>query len=296
MRQIRVAHSPTVNGKTLKDVIPPGSGVLLGVIVRNGDSAIPHGDSVVEPGDHITLIGHREKMCGIQKLFQGEEIRPKRVAIMGGSTIGLRLAQALEGKVRSVKLFERNEARAEALAAKLAKAKVVCRDASSRVSLEQEHIDSVDVFVSATRDDEKNIMAGVLAKEVGARNVVGVVHQPDFAGLVNRLGIDLAVTPRACFANRILKLVHQDQVTSLAVLSEGQIEVLEFEVGDGTPALGQQLKDFKLGEGALIAAILRGDTLIVPSGEDAIQAGDSVILIATVDSLESARKLLQKKK
>ena len=42
--------------------------------------------------------------------------------------------------------------------------------------------------------------------------------------------------------------------------------------------------------------ILRGETLIVPSGEDEIQAGDSVILIAMADSLEAARKLLQKKK
>jgi len=297
MRHMHVAQTPTVNGKTLKDVVPPGSGVLLGVIDRNGSSTIPHGDSVVEPGDHVTLIGQREKIGAIERLFLGEEVKPRRVAIMGGSTIGVRLAQALEGKVRTVKLFERREDRSNALAAKLEKAKVVCRDATSRAALEQEHIGGVDTFVAATRDDERNIMAGVLAKEVGARRVVAVVHHPDFAPLVERLGIDLAITPRASIANRILKLVHQDQVISLAVLGEGQVEVVELAVGDASVLLGKQLKDVntKFPRGALIATILRGEKVIVPSGEDAIRPGDSVILIAASESLDTARKLLQKK-
>lgn len=298
MRQIRVSKTPTRNGKTLKDVIPPGSGVLLGLIDRKSTSQIPHGDSVVEVGDHVTLVGHRDKLEGVQSLFMDTGDEARRVAIMGGSTIGLRVAKALEGRVKSIKLFERREDRSEALAEQLTKAKVVCRDATSRVALEQEHIDSVDVFVAATNDDERNIMAGVLAKEVGARIVIAVVHQPDFATLVERLGIDMAVTPRASFANSVLKLVHRGQVTSLAVLSEGKVEVLEIPVGDGSPALGKSLADIgsRFPRGALVTTILRGDQVIVPSGDDEIEAGDSLILISSAEALDGARKLLQKKK
>lgn len=298
MRQVRVTKTPTTNGKALKDVIPPGSGVLLGLIDRRGESQIPHGDSVVELGDHITLVGHRDKLPGVQNMFMDSMECARRVAIMGGSTIGLRVAQALEGKVKSIKLFERREDRTEALAEKLTKAKVICRDATSRVALEQEHLDSVDVFVAATNDDERNIMAGVLAKEVGARTVVAVVHQPDFAPIVERLGIDLAVTPRSSFANSVLKLVHRGQVTSLAVLSEGKVEVLEIPVGDGSPILGRRLIDMrsKFPRGALITTILRGDKVIVPSGEDEIEAGDSLILVASAQALDPARRLLRKKR
>jgi len=227
MRQIRASKTPTVDGKTLKDVIPRGSGVLLGLIDRRGKSQIPHGDSVVEVGDHVTLVGHRDKLPAVQALFMDTVEGARRVAIMGGSTIGLRTALALEDKVKSVKLFERSEDHSEVLAEQLTKAKVVCRDATSRAALEQEHVDSVDVFVAATGDDERNIMASVLAKEVGAKYVIAVVHQPDFATLVERLGVDLAVTPRAAFANSVLKLVHGDDVTSLALLSEGKVEVLD---------------------------------------------------------------------
>lgn len=295
MLQVRAAKSPTRNGKTLKDVIRPGSGVLLGVIERDGKCMIPHGDSIVEPGDLVTFIGTHESIDQIQRLFHGEEVKPRRVAIMGGGTIGLRLAQALEDKMKTVKVFERHEERAQRLAEKLARAKVVCRDATSRVALEQEHVDTMDMFVAATGDDERNIMAAVLAKEVGARSVAAIVHQPDFAPLVKRLGIDLAVTPRASIATRIMKMMYRGDVTSLAVLGEGQVEIVEMAVRDGVSVLGQPLKDLRMPRGALVATIIRGDSVLIPSGNDAIMAGDSVIVIAAAKSLDAVRKTMTKR-
>lgn len=294
LRQMIAGVSPTVGGKTLKDVFPSGSRVLVGLISRDGVSLVPHGDSVIRPGDQVTLIGQRDKIGKAIKLFQSEEEKPERVAIVGGGTIGLRVAQALDGKIKSVKLFERREDRAQILAPKLKKGKVVCRDGTSRVSLEQEHIDAVDVFVSATKDDERNIMAAVLAKDLGAKKAVAIINQPDFAPLVRRLGIDLAVTPRASIANRILKLAHRGEVESLAILDEGEVEVLEFEVGAKSAVLNRPLREAssRLPKGVLIATIVRGDDVTVPGGDDRLQAGDRVILIAKGDALEPARRLL----
>lgn len=293
MRQMRVTKSPTTGGKTLRDVVRAGSGVLLGVISRNGDIVIPHGDTIVEPGDLVTLIGRSEEVDSMQKRFQGKEPKSQRAVVMGGSSIGLYLAQALENQRRSVKLFDRNMARCEELVSVLKKTKVVCRDGTSREALEQEHVGSADVFVATTDDDERNIMASVLAKEVGATQAIAVVHQPDFVPLVGKLGVDHAVTPRACIANRILKLVHQKGVTSLAVLEEGKVEIVEFSVNAKTPVVGKRLRDLKskLPSGALVATILRGDEVIVPSGNDEIHEGDSVVLIVASDSLEPVQKL-----
>ncbi|MFP4501754.1 MAG: Trk system potassium transporter TrkA [Candidatus Hydrogenedentota bacterium] len=294
MHQIRVNRSPADQAKPLKDLLPPGTGVLLGVINRHGKSFIPHGDSRIEPGDHVTLFGQSGQLEKAHRLFYQAEAHPRRVAIMGGGKMGLLLAQALEDKVKTVKIFERRQERSEELSEKLTKAKVVCRDAVSRTSLEQEHIDEFDVFVAATRDDERNIMAGVLAKEVGVRDVVAIVHQPDFAPLVTRLGIDLAITPRASIANRIVRLMHQKEVTSLAVIGEGQVEVLEFTLNEKSPLTGKRLKELKIPRGALVAAIMREKRVIVPGGDDRLQGGDHVVVITMADTLEPARKLFQK--
>lgn len=291
MRQMRVSVSPTVNGLTLKDICPPGCGVLVGLISRGGDIMVPDGEAVIEPNDLVTFIGRRDKINDIMRQFQGTEPKATRVAIMGGSSVGLHLAQLLEGRQPSVKLFDWDLSRCNYLASRLKRTKIVCRDGTSRIALEQEHIADYDVFVSTTNDDEHNIMAAVLAKEVGAEKTIAVVHQPDFAPLVRRLGINHAVTPRASIANRILRLVHQRRVTSLAILEEGKAEIIELPVEDDSPAIGSALRDVRLPRGTLVASILRGDEVIVPSGADTIEAGDSVVIIGAPEKLEAVRKM-----
>jgi trk system potassium uptake protein TrkA len=293
MRQVRVKRSPTHGDRTLKDVKLP-AGVLLGLISRNGKTIIPRGDAKIEVHDLVTLVGEKDKMDNVQKLFQGTEPSIRSVVIAGGGTIGMHLASIQAQRGRQVKLLEWNPNRCNELAAALKHTTVICRDATSRVALEQEHVEDADMFVAATKDDERNIMAGVLAKEVGADQTVAVVHQPDFAPLVSRLGIDYAVTPRASIANRILKLIHQKEVSSLSVLEEGQIEVIEMPVAADAPIIGKQLKDVRFPKDSLVTTVLRGDTVIIPRGEDEIHAGDSVIVISSVDSVEGVQKIFQR--
>lgn len=298
LQQMRVTRSPTVGGKTLKDItLPPG--VLIGVISRKGATLIPHGNSTIEAGDLVTFIGRKEQMQVVKTQFHGTEPDLRKVVIMGGGRIGLHLAQIMEAQQFSIKLIEWDLAVCQDLAGKLKSTKVVCRDATARLTLEEEHVDGADVFVSTAHDDEHNIMAGVLAKEVGVSHTIAVVHQPDFAPLVAKLGIDHAVTPRASFANRVLKLVHQKSVSSLAVLEEGQIEIMEVGITADTPIIGKTLADVfnsKRGTtGVLVASILRGEQVIVPRGDDEFHAGDSIILIATPDALDSALRLLKKR-
>ncbi|MGI6461243.1 MAG: Trk system potassium transporter TrkA [Candidatus Hydrogenedentales bacterium] len=294
LQQLRVTKSPTTGGKLLRDVDLP-AGVLLGVISRKGATLIPHGDSIVEAGDLITLIGRPEQVESVKTLFHGAEPRLDRIVIMGGDHIGLHLAQILERGKYFVKLMDWNAEKCTELATKLNRATVICRNGASRAELEEEHIEDADVFVATTDDDEVNIMAGVLAKEIGATRAIAVVHEPDFASLVAKLGIDHVVTPRACLANRVLKLVHQDALQSIAVLEEGQVEIVEFAVDGEAPIIGKTLQevfDPRRGyRGALVGAIIRGEDVIVPRGSDKIQAGDSIIMIAAPDALDGALKL-----
>jgi len=133
-----------------------------------------------------------------------------------------------------------------------------------------------------------------VAKEVGARQAIAVVHQPDFAPLVRKLGIDHAVTPRASIANRVLRVVHQKNVSTLAVLEEGDVEIIELTVDGNSSIHGRALKDVRLPRGALVATILRGEKVIVPKGDAVIQSGDSIVLIASAELLDAVQKLFKK--
>ena len=72
-------------------------------------------------------------------------------------------------------------------------------------------------------------------------------------------------------------------VTTLHRIVEDKVEALEFQVGRGTPHLGQPLYKLRLKPGTLIACINRRGRAIIPSGGDCIEAGDSVIIVATAD-------------
>lgn len=290
MLQIQVTKPPHAPGETLKDVTLP-KGVLVGVISRGGLAQIPYGGSIIEENDIVTLLGEKDRIEEAQQLFKGFTVPTDKVVIMGGSRTGRNLARILETKGHSVKLIERDMSRCNELAAELKKTKIVCRDATSRLSLEQEHVDGTDIFIAVTHDDERNIMASVLAKEVGATRTLAVVHQPDFAPLVRKLGIDHAVTPRACIANRIMKLTSTEHSQSLAVLEDGQVEILEFRISETSPMIGHTLSDIKFPKHTLVGSILRKDEVIVPTGLDTIQRDDTVIVITRAKVLDSVRKL-----
>ena len=141
-------------------------------------------------------------------------------------------------------------------------------------------------------------VVGVTMKLWGGASDTGccsVADVEDARRVAQQLGIDHVVTPRACLANRVLKLVHQDALQSIAVLEEGQVEIVEFAVDGEAPIIGKTLQevfDPRRGyRGALVGAIIRGEDVIVPRGSDKIQAGDSIIMIAAPDALDGALKL-----
>jgi len=291
MRQMRIASNSNVGARALKDITLP-AGTLAGVVVREGNAFIPNGDTVIEPGDTVAFIGDKEGMAKVQKLFKGSTPATEKVVIMGGSTIGLHLAQVLENRQPSVKLMEWNMATCNAIAPRLKKTKVVCRDASSRDALEQEHVGGADMFIAATSDDERNIMACLLAKEVGAKTSISVVNQPDFASLVGKLGIDHAVTPRVSVANRVLRLIHHRAVSAMGASDSGAVEILEYDVSPKSPIIGKPLRDVRFPKQVLIGGIVRGEKVIVPRGEDALEEGDTVLVIVNAKSIDAVERLI----
>ena len=122
---------------------------------------------------------------------------------------------------------------------------------------------------------------------------LAVVHNPDFAPLVGRLGIDHAVTPRASFANRVLKLVNAERTLSSAVLEEGKIEILEFKINGNSQVAGKPLIDAGFPKNCLVTSIMRDDEMIVPRGYDEIRSGDSVVVIVTEESRDAVQKLFK---
>ncbi|HPX85461.1 MAG TPA: Trk system potassium transporter TrkA [Candidatus Hydrogenedentes bacterium] len=298
LRQVQVSPDAPAAGHLLSEILTPGSGTLVGVIERQGKVFVPDGTTRILSGDKATLLSKREKLSDALSKFQGRVSAIQRVAIMGAGTIGLWIAHTLESTVAEVKLFERNSSRALAVAGEFRKRniQVINRDATTRDSMEQEHLETFDLFIATTEDDERNIVAGVLAREVGVSRVAAVIHHPDFAPLAEKLGVTLAVTPRSVVANSVLKIVRQKTIAASTTLNEGEAEILEISISATSPLKNLLLKDSKgkLPPGVLIATVMRGNEAFIPDGTTMIQEDDSLVLIATTENIHEIQKLFHR--
>jgi trk system potassium uptake protein TrkA len=285
VQEWRVQPGTPAAGTALKDLELP-SGVRVGSIVRKRQTWIAGADDVLQEGDRVTIIGRRGAIDDVRSLFQKSQVEKKYVVIAGGGETGYHLARLLEGYRFSVKVIDVESERAEFLANNLKSATVVKANATRRSVLEEERVGAADVFVACMGDDEENIMASVEARELGTKSVMAIVHRPDYANVVGKLGIDLAVSPREVMAKQVMGLLNTGPLISRSNLTDSTVSVLEVDVRDGAPVTDHVLANLKLPPRCLLAAIIREDFVSVPGGDDRLKAGDVVIALVDESSAD----------
>ncbi len=280
--------------KRLKDVrFPPG--ILVAVIRRGKSIFAPRGDAELMAGDHVTLVGLPTVIDELHPLFDTEQKttagRSQRVAIAGAGETGLFLAEQLEGRRHKVYLIDRDRDRLERIGGGLNGSVLLHGDCTNIQFLREENIQEMNYFIAATGDDESNVMSALLASELKVPKTACLIDRPDYARVVEKVGIDVALSPRIVAANRVLKLVKQGRIRSVTLMEEGAIEVTEYQALASSPITGRPLKDVELPDGTLIGAVVHGSVVTIPRGSDSVRPGDIVITVAESGSAEELGRL-----
>lgn len=276
-------------GCTLRDCKLP-AGVLVAVISHEGAAVIPKGDSVLNAGDKLTLVGLPEPLREVQRLLHAPSERVRNVTIAGGGNTGLFLANVLERRDYHIKIIDSDKDRCEYLSERLDRAQVVYGDATDMGFLKEERAGDADVAVGVMGDDEENLMFCLLAKELGVPQTVINISRPDYASLVEKFGISLALSPRHIMAEKVLAMISIGRVQAVTLLEEGRVEVLEVVAEIGSPIIGKPLAEVTLPEGSLIGAVVHLGQTIIPRGQTKIEAGDIVIVIGKTDVMDEVAK------
>lgn len=272
--------------------LPPK--VRIGTIQRGRQMWIAAADDHLEVGDHITAFCSPENASAVRKLFRIDKTAPQRVVIAGGGETGLHLARMMERESFKVMIIEKDEERCQILAGLLDHTSVVNDDATIREVLEEERVESADVFVASTGDDESNMMLSVGAKDVGAKRVLAVIGRPDYARIIDRIGIDVAVSERDAMSKQIGAFLNDGILLSKAKLPGGLISVLEVEVDEDSQATAGTLAEVGLPDRCLVAALIKQEQVHVPGADDQISAGDVAVLLVEEDVIVSAISFFSK--
>ena len=280
--------SPLTTG-TIADLRLP-HGTLIVAAKQGPRFFIPHGDTRLSPDDKIVVMGTAEAMRRLHERVVGEQARRARmlVTIVGGGDVGFRLAQRLDGQ-RDVDLrvIESSPARGEFIAAQLKRALVLTGDGTDLELLESEQIGRSDTLVSVIDNDERNLLASLLGRQLGVRKVITRVSKPANLRLFERVGIDVAISARGAAVAAVVHQIEGGKTHLLAVLEEGEAKVLEIEVPRGFTPIA--LRDLKAPPESIVGAILRGKEALVPRGDDIVGPGDRLVVFAGRSSADEVR-------
>ena len=287
---------PVVNTplRQLTDLFSTLRAVVVG-IRREGRLFAPEPGDQVFAGDSIYVFTHKDDVPRTLEVMGKTQTRQDRVVIVGGGNVGLTVARALEkgeGRIRA-RVIERDRARAEIAAEALERTIVLHGDGLDAALLHEAGVGQADAVISLTDDDKTNMLAAVRAKAEGARMSIALVNDPTLSPLMEPLGIDAYINPRATTVSSILRHVRHGRVRAVYSIGDAEAEVIEAEVMGTSPMAGQRLRDIDFPEGALVGAVMKGDKVLRPAGALRIDEGDVVAIFAMSDDVPEIERLMQ---
>lgn len=265
---------------------------LIAAVVREDEIIIPTGKDRLLPGDLFYFISEDKYLLDTLSAFEKHSDPVRRVLIVGGGRIGYRLAVLLEAQGIYCKIIEKNANRCAVLAERLNKTIVLHGDGSDQSLLSEENIADIDVVVTLTNDEETNILASLLAKRMGAGKAITKISRFSYFPLMTAIGIEQVVSPRLSAINTILQHVRRGKVLSAVALKGEQAEAMEAVALETSDIVGKPLKRISFPKGAMLAGIIRGEQIIIPTGDSVIEPNDRIIIFALQNAIDRIEKML----
>jgi trk system potassium uptake protein TrkA len=201
------------------------------------------------------------------------------ILIVGAGKVGWNLTRELIGRGNEVTVVESDRQRYATVEEEL-EHRVQYGDGSELWVLERAGIERADIVIAVTGDDEDNILISQVAREkYGVERVVARCNNPRNLQHFELLGIKPAVSATDLILRLIEHEVPQYGPLHLLDLPQEQIEIIELDVVEGSPAAGLRVRDLGLPEGALAISILRGGRGFVPSADSVVEEGDEVLVV-----------------
>ena len=172
----------------------------------------------------------------------------------------------------------------------------ICGSAASYSVLKKAGMEAVDVFLAVTSSDEANIMACLIAKELGAAHTVAKVcereYMEDASLFCEKAGIDYIINPELAVADEIMRILQMPTAVNLQSFMGGNVFLTELNITEHHPMAGLSLSELhnKFGISMLIATVTREKKAFVPRGNFILQPNDKISVLAQKNQME---KLLE---
>lgn len=287
------ATCPLVH-KTLESVSReyPDKVFRVVAILRGAATIIPVGTDIFQNRDQLFVIAAADDIPGVIALLGKSDEKLEQIMILGGGRVGRATARLLdEEKDLAIKLIDADAERTQALADELHRTLVIHGDGRDFNLLATEGILETDALISATDDEETNILTSLLAKHLGVTKTIALVNRREYLPLMAPIGVNAAVNTNLITSNAILRLIRRGDVVSLATLSGLDAQAVEYLAHANSRITRKPLSKIDFPTGAMLGAVTRGEEVIIPVGDTRVRPEDHVIVFSLPQALPGVDKL-----
>lgn len=217
-----------------------------------------------------------------------------RCIIIGAGEVGVHIAERLSREQWDVVVIDSDDVQLDRVASTI-DVQILEGHGSSPLVLRDAGIEEAELLIAVTDSDETNIVACMVANTYSTKRCqkIARVRNPDYTtdSCIFRLGlgIDLIINPEFEAAKRILQLLETPQASEVIEFAKGKVVLISIKLPEGSPVIGKTLRE--IGElysdrRLLAAAIERDERIIVPRGDNKLQLGDTVFLVAKPDKIQ----------
>mgnify|MGYP002753839183 FL=1 len=203
-----------------------------------------------------------------------------RIIVVGAGKVGTALCRSLVEEKHDVILIEEKEEVLKRLSKRYDVMGFAGNGANFKI-LEQAEVSNCDVFIAMTDKDEVNMISAVLAKQMGAKETIVRVRNPEYSNPYfkekNILGFSLVVNPELLTARYIANIIDFPNALSVEHFANGRVALMEFKLKEDSNLCQMNISQFRKKFGNIIVcAIERKGHLEIPDGDFTLDAGDKI--------------------
>ncbi|MBQ3101996.1 Trk system potassium transporter TrkA [bacterium] len=172
----------------------------------------------------------------------------------------------------------------------------VCGDCSNLNVLRELDFKFGDAFIACTQNDEANIVACLMVKQLSNAKTVCFVSRKecrDSLRLIREeaprgsvMNIDHIIWPERLLTQEIFRIVTVPEAIDVETFAEGRAQMFEYRIKQDSILQSKKIQDCDFPEEVLVVGIVRDEALFIPSGSTEFQSGDKAIFIGTPEGLD----------
>ena len=297
LSRFNVCEKSTLDGLAVFDIrkyvdIP----FIVVSVEQNGKNKIPSGDTILTAGTRVSILTKPEHIKKFYELSGFETQEFKKIALVGMGRIGKSIAEYLlrNSKGKSflskflpinlnqkwkISIIETNDKKAKEVAAEFPEASIYKADVTDESFVDEIGLDSFDLVICTTPNYEFNMIACAYLKTLGVYKTISLVQSAVLENVAYKIGIDVAVSFKDVVVDSIMSHLVSENVTSVHTMGDGKLEIIELQVSEKSPVLGQKLKDISQHGVYLVLLVTDENGEQIPTGDTEVKAGYKIVFI-----------------